>query len=197
MWNSHWNLIIKVPELIQQLENEFAYDLHASRTNTWNVPITPASSHPFPPPALPHPLTCNPWYPQLLPCLFRLFWKLPVELGHGEPQLNDDRANAEDWMLDLHCHVSRHWIQGSLEVNQLPLYHSTKLRANFCCCVNSVTCDLSVQHLFAVLLLLYQGRGRLGVSVNGGDERMIRWMWGELWIKNSLLHVSRVLTVII
>ena len=122
----------------------------------------------------PHPLTRNPWYPQLLPCLFRLFWKLPVELGHGEPQLNDDRANAEDWMLDLHCHVSRHWIQGSLEVNQLPLYHSTKLRANFCCCVNSVTCDLSVQHLFAVLLLLYQGRGRLGVSVNGGDERMIR-----------------------
>ena len=45
------------------------------------------------------------------------------------------------------------------EVNHLPLYHSTKLRANFCCCVNSVTCDLSVQHLFAVLLLLYQGRG--------------------------------------
>lgn len=125
----------------------------------------------FIPPIPTHPLTRNPWYPQLLPCLFRLFWKLPVELGQGEPQLNDDRANVEDWMLGLHCHVSRHWIQGSFEVNQLPLYHSTKLRANFCCCVTSVTCDLSVQHLFAVLLLLYHGRGETRGSVNGE-------MWG-------------------
>lgn len=61
-------------------------------------------------------------------------------------------------MLALGCHISGHWVEGSFEVNQLLLYHSTKLCANFCCSVNSVTCDLNVQHLFA-MLLLYQGRG--------------------------------------
>lgn len=68
-------------------------------------------------------------------------------------------------MLGLSCHVSRHWIEGSFDVNQLLLlYHSTELCANFCCSVNDVPCDLNVQHLFAMLLLLYGGRWE-----NGGE----------------------------
>lgn len=55
----------------------------------------------------------------------------------------------------------KHWLERSFNINQLLLlYHPTELRANFCCFVNSVTRDLNVQHLFAVLLLLYRGRGR-------------------------------------
>lgn len=64
-------------------------------------------------------------------------------------------------MLGLGCHISRHWFKESFDVNRLPSYHSMELRANFCCSVNSVTCDLSVQHLFAMLLLLY-GEGEKG-----------------------------------
>lgn len=67
-------------------------------------------------------------------------------------------------MLGLSCYISRRWIEGSFDVNQLLLYHSTELCANFCCSVNSVTCDLSVQRLFAMLLLLWwvQGQGERG-----------------------------------
>ena len=57
--------------------------------------------------------------------------------------------------VELSC---QHWFSGRFDVTQIfLLYHSTELRANSCCSVNGITCDLSVQHLFAMSLLLSQG----------------------------------------
>jgi hypothetical protein len=140
-----------------QWENESVHDLHAWPTNLWSIP-TPQyyrthscpSSIPRPSPTAASPaFAC-----QALP---------------GYTSASYNRASVKFCCsVELSC---QHWFSGRFDVTQIfLLYHSTELRANSCCSVNGITCDLSVQHLFAMSLLLSQGN-------TGGRE--VEWgNWG-------------------
>lgn len=78
-------------------------------------PHSPSFIPPIPTPSPPPSLDPQPMVPPAPAMSVQAFLKTACCFGQGEPQLNDDRANAEDWMLGLRCHISTHWIQGSPE----------------------------------------------------------------------------------
>lgn len=145
---SLYSLVMKARGLTDGERMDLYMGLHAERTNLWNMPTSLLYCNHSRPALFPN----LPLQPSVTPQL------LPVQLCQVIPPLTTVGFLGKICCL-ADCHVSRHRFQGSLDVTQIfLLYHSTEWRANSCCSVDGVTCDLRVQFLFPVLLLLSQGR---------------------------------------